>query len=103
MAKTKVDGVIEAVHYGADGRLVWARVYERRGPTFSDLVVLDRAELMKRVKAGKKYIGGKRQSLLASTFDLYKPVAIVTHGGSEYLSAGDPRQNQDYLAEIPLV
>ena len=103
MAKIKVDGVIEAVHYSGEGQLVWARVYERRGPTFSDLVLLDRAELLKRVKAGKKYVGGKRQSLLASTFDLYKPVSVVSQNGSEYLSTGDPRQNQDYLAEVPLV
>lgn len=103
MAKIKVDGVVEAVHYSPEGQLVWARVYERRGPTFSDLVMLDRAELLLRVKAGKKYSGGKRQSLMAGTFDLFLPVAVVSQSGKEYLTAGESRQGQDYLTGVPLV
>ncbi len=103
MAKIKVDGVVEAVHYSSDGQLVWARVYERRGPTFSDLVMLNRAELLLRVKAGKKYVGGKRHPLLASTFDFFQPLAVVSQSGKEYLAAGEPKQGEDYLAGVPLV
>ncbi len=103
MAKIKLDGVVEAVHYSQDGQLVWARVYERRGPTFSDLVMLNRTELISRLKAGKKYLGGKRHSLLASTFDLYLPVTVVEQGGAEFLASGEGKQGQDFLTGIPVV
>ena len=52
MAKVKYDGVIEAVHYAADGQVEWVRAYLRRGPAFSDRIMLDRQTLIEDLKAG---------------------------------------------------
>ena len=34
MAKLKFDGLIEAVRYAPDGKIILVRAYERRGATF---------------------------------------------------------------------
>ena len=48
----KFDGVIEAVRYKS-GKIEVVRAYERRGATFSDHVLLDRKELLERLRGGK--------------------------------------------------
>ena len=84
MAK-KVDGVIEAVHY-QNGQIVNVRAYERRDSTFSDHILIDRKDLIERIKKGKKFPVGTRRELMASTFDLGKTVQVVTRNGKEILS-----------------
>ena len=84
MAK-KVDGVIEAVHY-QNGQIVNVRAYERRDSTFSDHILIDRKDLIERIKKGKKFLVGTRRELMASTFDLGKAVQVVTRNGKEILS-----------------
>ena len=84
MAK-KVDGVIEAVHY-QNGQIVNVRAYERRDSTFSDHILIDRKDLIERIKKGKKFLVGTRRELMASTFDLGKTVQVVTRNGKEILS-----------------
>jgi hypothetical protein len=84
MAK-KVDGVIEAVHY-QNGQIVNVRAYERRDSTFSDHILIDRKDLIERIKKGKKFLVGTRKELMASTFDLGKAVQVVTRNGKEILS-----------------
>jgi len=39
----------------SDGQIALVRAYERRGVTFSDRVLLDRATLLERLKNGKKF------------------------------------------------
>jgi len=99
----KFDGVIEAVHYHPDGQVAWVRIYERRGPTFSDLVLLDRNTLVDRLKAGKKFTGGRRLLLRASTFEFYQPVLLVHPEGKELLVAGESRVEHDSLVGIPIL
>ena len=84
MAK-KVDGVIEAVHY-QDGQIANVRAYERRDATFSDHILIDRKDLIERIKKGKRFVVGTRKELMASTFDLGKAVQVVTRNGKEILS-----------------
>ena len=67
MAKKKFDGVIEAVHY-KNGQIVTVRAYERRGSAFSDRVLIDRKDLLERIKNGKLFVIGARQEFLAGTF-----------------------------------
>ena len=59
----KFDGVIEAVRYRG-GKIELVRAYERRGATFSDRVLLDRAALLDRLKKGKRFVTGQRTELL---------------------------------------
>ncbi len=84
MAK-KVDGVIEAARY-KNGQVVLARAYERRGAAFSDLLMLDRKELLERLKSGKKFVTGVRREFWAGTFDEGKTVQIVTRAGKEFIA-----------------
>jgi len=84
MAK-KVDGVIEAVHY-QDGQIANVRAYERRDATFSDHILIDRKDLIERIKKGKKFLVGTRKELMASTFNLGKPVQVLTRNGKEIIS-----------------
>ena len=82
----KFDGVIEAVHY-KNGQILSVRAFERRGATFSDHVLVDRKELLERIKSGQKYVIGKRKELMASTFDVQeKPVQVLSRNGKEILS-----------------
>ena len=102
MAKKKFDGVIEAVHY-KNGQIASARVYERRGATFSDRVLIDRKELLERIKSGQKYVVGKRKELLASTFEVReeKPVQVLNHDGKEIISTRADADH-DELEQAPV-
>lgn len=72
----KYDGIIEAVRYKS-GKIEWVRLYERRGATFSDCVLLDRKTLLDRMKNGKKFAAGTRREFLAGTFEVGKSIQVV--------------------------
>ena len=99
MAK-KIDGVIEAVHY-QDGQIANVRAYERRDATFSDHILIDRKDLIERIKKGKRFLVGTRKELMASTFDVSKPVQVVTRDGKEILSTS-AEANHDELEGAPV-
>lgn len=98
MAK-KIDGVIEAARY-KNGQILVVRVYERRGATFSDRVVLDRKTLLERLKNGQQYVSGSREELRASTFKFGKPVIVVKQDEHELLSTRD-NATRDELEDVP--
>ena len=99
MAK-KFDGIVEAVHY-QDGQIVVVRAFERRGAAFSDRVLIERHELIDRLKKGKKFVTGKRKELLASTFESGKPLQLVSRDGKEIVAT---RENADHdeLEQVPV-
>ncbi|HSB00353.1 MAG TPA: hypothetical protein VLE49_06875 [Anaerolineales bacterium] len=100
MAK-KFDGVIEAVRY-KNGQIAVVRVFERRGSTFSDRVLLDRKEFLDRLKKGQNYRVGKRKELLASTFEVQeKPVQILKQNGREVISTRSDADH-DELEQAPV-
>jgi len=99
MAK-KVDGVIEAVHY-KNGQIQAVRVYERRGATFSDRILLSRKELLERLKSGRQFVIGKRKERLASTFDIGKSVQVLNRDGKEIISTR-PDADHDELEQAPV-
>ncbi len=104
MAQKKFDGVIEAVHYTPEGSLAWVRAYERRGPTFSDLVLIDRAELIKHMKAGKKYVLGHRILYRASDFEVSQALSLAQKDGHEFLILENaPQDGKDNLKGAPVV
>ena len=85
MAK-KFDGVIEAVHY-KNGQIVTVRAYERRGAAFSDRVLIDRKDLLERLKNGKQFVIGERKEFLAGTFTETKNVVqVVARDGKEFIA-----------------
>ena len=103
MAQKKFDGVIEAVRYTPGGQLSLIRVYERRGPTFSDRVLLSRQELMDRLKAKKHFFVGRRLPYLASTFDLNgQEVRLAGLEGKQVIVTGETSGEGDLLQGVPL-
>ena len=96
----KVDGVITAVHY-KNGQIASVRAYERRESTFSDHVLLDRKALIERLKNGKKFVVGKRKELLASTFELGKPVQVISRDGKEIISTREGA-DRDEIEQAPV-
>lgn len=103
MAKMKFDGVVEAVHYHPDGKVDWVRAYLRRGATFSDHVLIDRQTLVEHLNAGKRYVAGKRVSLMASTFEVFGPLRVLQKNGQEILVVGDAQAEQDHLEGVPII
>ena len=99
MAK-KFDGVVEAVRY-KNGQITLVRAFERRGAAFSDRILMDRKELLERIKEGKKFITGKRKALLAGTFEQGKPLLVVSRDGKEFLSTHDDATG-DELEQVPV-
>lgn len=99
MAK-KVDGVIEAVRY-KNGHIVSVRAYERRGATYSDHVLLDRKDLLERIKNGKKFVTGTRKEFMASTFEQRKPVQVLSRDGKEFISTRNEADHDD-LEQAPV-
>jgi hypothetical protein len=95
----KFDGVIEAVRYKG-GKIELVRAYERRGATFSDHVLLDRATLLKRLKEGKRFVTGQRKEFLASTFEVGKTVSLAGQSGNPVVTT-QVQNGQDQLEGVP--
>jgi hypothetical protein len=103
MKKVKFDGVIEAVHYTPEGQVAWVRVYERRGPTFSDRVLLDRSTLISRLKARKRFVIGQRKAQWASTFDTAASLQLIRKDGRDLIVTGETSAGHDSLDGAPLI
>jgi hypothetical protein len=100
MAK-KFDGVIEAVRYN-NGQIEVVRVFERRGATFSDRIMVARNELLERLKNGQKFVVGKRREFMASTFDVQDgPLQVLDRNGSEII-ATHTDADHDELEQAPV-
>jgi hypothetical protein len=99
MAK-KIDGVIEAVRY-KNGQIVMVRGYERRGPTFSDRVLIERKTLLERLQKGKQFVTGSREELKASTFKTGRQLMLVKQGDREWIATHSDAKN-DELEETPV-
>jgi len=103
MAKIKYDAVLQAVHYKPNGEVDWVRTFQRRGPIFSDRVVLDRQQLVNEIKSGKKYVIGNRIPFMAGAFEVSKPVRLIQNNGDEIIVAGDIKSDRDRLNGVPVI
>jgi len=99
----KVDGVVDAAHFGPDGELLWLRAYERRGPTWSDVVLLDRQSLIQRLDSGKRFYSGSRHEFRASEFDLAERIHLRGKKGKRVLVIGTKSADQDQLGALPII
>lgn len=97
MADKKFDGVVEAVHYGPDGKVDWVRAYLRRGPAWSDRVIIRRQELIDEIKSGKNLVIGERIEFMGGTFDVSKSIQIQGSEGQEVLVTSNSSQDGDHL------
>jgi hypothetical protein len=99
MAK-KFDGIIEAARY-KNGQIVTVRAYERRGASFSDRVLIERKDLLERIKSGKKFLTGARKEFWAGTFEEGKPVQVISREGKEFISTHS-EAGHDELEQVPV-
>ena len=101
MARSKIDGVIEAVRYDKDGRILLVRAYERRGTAYSDRVLIDRAKLLEKLKKGQKFFTGQRKEYWAGTFELGKSVERLAFHDKEFITTAG-QSGRDMLENTPL-
>ena len=99
MAK-KIDGIIEAVRY-KNGQITVARAYERRGATFSDRVLIERKDLLERIKDGKQFLTGARKEFWAGTFEEGRLIKVVNTDGKDFISTRDA-SDHDELEDTPV-
>src|SRR5450759_419382 len=98
----KFDGLIEAVRYDADGRLVMVRAYERWGSAYSDNLLIDRETLMARLKKRKRFVTGKRVHQLGGTFQVGNKVRLFSSAGQEFVVSGAQTGSRDFLEGVPI-
>lgn len=98
MAQIKIDGVIEAVQYTPRGELSVVRAFERHGVVWSDLVLLQREELLERLVQGKRFAVGKRKLYLGSVFEI-GPMVKKVNGK---IVSENQDGTQDHLDGVPL-
>ena len=103
MAKQKLDAVIEAVHLAPDGQIKWVRLYQRRGPTWSDRIIMERNDLIDFLKKGSKVYSGKRIEQMAGTFEVSKPVKLTQKNGLEIVCTDGAQSEKDRLEGVPLI
>lgn len=103
MAKIKYDAVVQAVHYKPNGEVDWVRTFQRRGPIFTDYVIVDRESLIREIKAGKLYLTGIRLEQLGGTFEVGEPLRVAQSNGKDYLVVGDTQNERDNLKGVPIV
>jgi hypothetical protein len=101
MAKIKYDGILEAVRLSEDGQVETARIFERRGPIFSDRFLVDRDNLIERIKSGQKFMTGKRLYKMGSMFHTGEDVRVVSSKGNELLVVGSEEAEKDAIHSIP--
>ena len=102
MARPNYDGVVEAVRYGSDGQVLCVRVYLRRGPTWSDHVLMDRQALVETIKSGKRFITGRRIPQLAGTFETGTALNVIEENGGQILVTEGVQSDRDLLKGVPL-
>lgn len=106
MFKPKIDGVIEGVKYTPEGDIDYVRGYERRDMAYSDVVILERDQLIQRLKDGKRFFTGHRQQYLGSSFETKLRIELQDRGGKTIIRTGDSEpdhdQPQDFLEGVPI-
>jgi hypothetical protein len=103
MVKIKYDGVLEVAHFAPDGQLDWVRVYLRRGPIFSDRILLTRQAFIEQLKAGKRFWLGERVHNMGGKFTITKPVHLQQPNGNPVIVVGDAKAVRDDLTGVPVI
>ncbi|NUM48188.1 MAG: hypothetical protein HUU38_26070 [Anaerolineales bacterium] len=97
------DGVVEGVRYEASGQVEWVRMFQRRGATYSDWMLVKRPALIEMLKADKRVFAGERIEYEASTFKLGPALKVIERGGKEVLVTGENLAEKDRLDGVPVV
>lgn len=100
----RYDLILEAAHFSPNGQLEFARLYERRGPSYSDRVIFTREMLIEALKKNKKAAIGTRVKREASTFEIQSPVYLSSLSSPEVLVTTDgSSESTDSLPGLPYI
>jgi hypothetical protein len=102
MPQKHIDGVIETVRYSSSGKLDMVRAYERRGPTFGDLILITRDQLLQKLRVGKKFYLGNRIPYMASTFEVFQKISLSGKTGEEFITTDGTQGSKDLIPDAPL-
>lgn len=103
MARKKIDAIVEAVRYDSQGRIEFVRMYERIAATFADRKLVQRAELVERLKKGEKFVAGRQIEFQGATFETGVELRLVKSGAGEWVQSGSAAGETDLLQGIPVV
>ncbi|MFC2028828.1 hypothetical protein ACFLTX_02760 [Chloroflexota bacterium] len=101
MAKNKFDGVIEAVRYLDNGKIEMVRMYERRWLAFTDVLLVTREDLIKRLQDGQVFVTGKRTAYNGNQFTIGKQIRL-SGNGSRFITTKDQAGSRDILTNVPI-
>ncbi len=101
MAKKTYDGILEAIQVDENNQLIQARIFEKHGAVWSDLFLVSRQELIKRINAGQKFFIGQRIYKQGSSFDIGKPLSMATFDGHSFLRLDEDHVSADLLTGVP--
>ena len=103
MARQNDDGIIVAAHYKNAGVVDWVQAYLRRGPIWSDVVLISREALVEQLKSGKNYVTGIRVEYMGMTFETADAVNLITNKDHDILVTGDIESETDRLDNVPIL
>ena len=103
MARQNNDGVIVAAHYKDDGVIDWVKAFLRRGPIWSDVVLISRDALIDQLKSGKNFVTGIRVEYMGTTFETADAVNLITDKDHDILVTGDIESETDRLDNVPVL
>lgn len=99
--RPKIDIVVVAIRYEAPGKIAWVRAYERRGKIWSDRIMIQRADLIARIRAGQHVMTGERIEFEAGTFKIWEAVRVEDSNGASRLLAEAANGSGDDLNGVP--
>jgi hypothetical protein len=101
LISNKVDLIIEAARFKPNGQVEKVRAYMRRGPTFSDCILISRTELIDIIQNGKRVATGKRISGLASTFKELTPLYLFQKDNPILATSKSRYSERDFFNDVP--
>jgi hypothetical protein len=100
-ARKKADLVIVAARYDSEnGKLSLAQVYQRRGPIWGDIQILDRTDLIRLLEDGKRVLTGSPMDFVGD-FNFVDRVQLVGENANRSLAVKGSPSGQDNL-NVPL-
>ena len=98
----KADMVVVAARYdAADGRLVRAQAYERRGAVWSDLVLVGRDDLLARLRLRRRVYAGAVDADLPGDFSVRGRLRLEEGNGRAVVILGAAANGRDELG-VPI-
>jgi len=103
MARQNTDGIIVAAHYKDTGFVDWVKAFIRRGPTWSDVVLIHREALVDQLKSGANFVTGIRVEFMGTTFKTADAVNLISGRDHDILVTGDIESDVDRLDNVPVL